>query len=825
MPQTSIDLLESITINKEKYYKQCVDAIENGNIEGLKSVLDSAATAGYTPQELEHAAEGEAQESLYFHLMYKLQDMLQDTEDSDKTTDARLMFRNLVKTLYEAGVKPDTESITAMSAMSFGEVEPDIAVLNKNAPYGAMFDKAILSDSFKGREDWNYGVNRDGTLHGPEDQFGRGRGALKTIKWDSNTIDANNDDYKIYSVKSRDNYNSTMYLTTNDTMIYPFYMPYMRFNTKQRIVHDELHWLTAYFYSQDRDFADKYIKAVEAISNQAGQEALNLNETEINEAKNLDGMNIQLMQVMDQLIITRTTNTYNREKGAVSGDEFFDKVRGYRKRAQESIRDIAHFKQLNPAAYEKIYNLTKEEEKEGLLLYCRNKYAARFVRWYYPNWTPELGKAMLRIGFALTHPGTLSRYDALRFDDTPENAEQNANLRRELEYFTNLYIEYKKQFFDENGVLKQPEEIAKLSLPIWSMFVFTKDLNWDLPQPQTILYEVFAQNTTEYTSFDQLPQNFAWVKLCNETDKTNDFFVQFYNAKNNLEPFGNLPPFFDEAKLHEQKNEDAYWFLVDRLAMAKDSKEAMDALNPMLKVGFDADFHPKTTKYTLLEALVAMRIPCRFYAPTIRLLEAGADPDRKDEEGNTVLHIAVKNKYPTYVIEAIIKNTKDINAVNNKGETAFSILAMDYMRTFFRKNINVAATKESYCILLKNGADPYINSEWRETDLERKIEYNIDYWKRCYVESHTSDYLYKGYTKEEVEQAGYDDAIETLATGFTHDAKNYHSDKQFIEEIEADCRRLRPDLPFVEHISDAVKKYPQVFKRLEELKQNNSPNR
>ena len=325
-------------------------------------------------------------------------------------------------------------------------------------------------------------------------------------------------------------------------------------------------------------------------------------------------------------------------------------------------------------------HVSDELFNRGVEIYSRNNYPERFTRKYYRDWKPLIGDMMLRLGFALTHPGTLSRYDSLKFADTSENAKENDALRKELEYYTKIYTDYKKQFFSEDGQLKEWEEIASFPLPVYSKHIVDADANWELPKPQTRSYETLTQNTTEYTTFDNLPHNFAWIKLCNTSNYKDASFVYNYNDNNNLLPFGDEPDFnFETNDILQEKSwrqtcDQKYWYLLDRLSNEKDDG-SVEALENALNNGWPADHHPKSTNLTLLEALMRPNgITCsKKYECIDKLLDAGADVSRQDEEGNTLLHLAISNGYSYYYVKKLIDNSKDVNAVNKNGETAFGI--------------------------------------------------------------------------------------------------------------------------------------------------------
>lgn len=780
--QSEQDILQAQQQTKESFYKQCVAAIEKGDKEGLQQALRSAASAGYPASEIEYSASEEY--GLFYHLVRKLQEMTDNMFDpkSDifRPEEVQAVFRGLTKVLYEAGIRPDVKATSTLAALCFGEVDPNIAVLNKNAPYGKIFDPAIMAESFRGKEDWN--------------------------STESDTRNGGN--YRGYvGCTDKDHLNAAMYLTSNDTMIYPFYMPYMKFTPSQRFIFDELVWLSSYFGS-------KGIEPVQSpdIVRQVKDDYAKLDDSDIDEAKQLDIMNIILERVFDFCLIVRTTNTNGKSRDEALNDSigWVNYFNTFREREFGNC-DWARLKKINPKAYDNMLDFPKESLDRGIVIYSRYNHPERFARQYYKDLRSTTVEAMLRLGFALTHPGTLSRYDSLKFADTPENAKENEALRKELEYYTKIYIDYKKQFFREDGQLISPKEMAILPLPIYSENIFDADANWDLPKPQTTSYETLTQNTTEYTTFDNLPHNFAWVKLCNTSNYTDASFVCSYNDNNNLQPFGTEPNFDPETneillqKTWNQSCDQKYWYFLDRLSNEKD-EEVVAVLENALKNGWPADHHPKSTNLTLLEALMRPNgITCsKKYECIDKLLDAGADASRNDAEDNTLLHLAISNGYSYYYVKKLIDNSKDVNAVNKNGETAFGMAAREF-RNVQSKTYKQDTARKIYTLLLEKGADPYLDNRWQETDYEYVM------FERLLSSFSYDDMIYNRNKKsqEEIERDALTNVLELKKKG-TYD-RHEKEDLNEIEKVKKDCLQYRSDLPFKEHVSEVSQKYPEQF--------------
>ena len=95
------------------------------------------------------------------------------------------------------------------------------------------------------------------------------------------------------------------------------------------------------------------------------------------------------------------------------------------------------------------------------------------------------------------------------------------------------------------------------------------------------------------------------------------------------------------------------------------------------------------------------------------LLNARADPNIADVNGNTLLHNAVRNTISKETLQAIIDHGADINAVNNDGATAL-LLACN---TEHRESVNV---------LMRAGADTSIVDVHGDTCLHKLLQRECD---------------------------------------------------------------------------------------------------
>ena len=770
LSQEELNILKSKQAEKENIFQTLKQDIYTADLQALSKDLNMAYEKGYQLPDIEYASIGAEEYGLFYHVVRKLNDMvsaafyedasqeslntLKDLRNKNRVTKAVQIFKDMVMVLYEAGLRPDVKSMSTLAAMTYGEVDPDLCVVNKGAPYGKMNDPK--------------------------------------------------------------NFTTEIYLTTHNTMIYPFYMPYMKFSLVQRTMFDALVWLSSYVYERNvsnRNFDYNRNNLLETFKNYKLAEIVNSNnasmktlqKTNTNEALDIDFMNIRLEQAFDTLLIMRTTYTNGVDKK--NFEQEFNLFRNVNVQ-----RTIKNYTELGwdkydkapewPRYIERLRNLNKDVP-ENVLEYLFDKFKRahfpdRMARKYFLDWTPECYDAMLRYGFALTHPGTLSRYDCLKFADTPETAEKNESLRKELEYFTKLYIDYKKLFFKDNGGMLTINEAAKLPIPVWSHLIFEVDTNWQIASPQSENgpdgkeLRCPSAEYADFTSFDHLPNNFAWVRLCNNTGDVDSEFVRYYCSTPGHKRFGEFPEFFNFEEWERQKNDNCYWLICD-LINKKEEKRGAETIKDFVEERhFPVDHHPKSTEYSLLHMWLKRPQNRENAALDIpkALISCGADPDLKDSNGNTCLFNALDGNFPINVIKDILAGTKDINSRNNDGYTPFSQAAMNYC---YGKDKKDDERRKIYLELMNSGADPYLDITW-----QRHTRDKTD-WKAINLEL----------TEE--------DAIQALSGpgGFYYKLPN----------VIADCKAMRPDVPFKKFtytVPAEVQKIYNEWKAQTKTKENGS---
>ena len=139
------------------------------------------------------------------------------------------------------------------------------------------------------------------------------------------------------------------------------------------------------------------------------------------------------------------------------------------------------------------------------------------------------------------------------------------------------------------------------------------------------------------------------------------------------------------------------------LHAAVDGRCSLDTLRALLDHGAHIDATRKDGTNALLRACNTGQSESVVF-----LLEAGANVNIVKPNGNTILHVAVKNNCSNAALQAIILHGANINSVNNNSETAL-ILAC------------YVAQAESVKVLLEMGADPNISDSRDYTSLHAAI--------------------------------------------------------------------------------------------------------
>lgn len=164
--------------------------------------------------------------------------------------------------------------------------------------------------------------------------------------------------------------------------------------------------------------------------------------------------------------------------------------------------------------------------------------------------------------------------------------------------------------------------------------------------------------------------------------------------------------------------------------------------------GFPINFSPIGNSYgTLLAESLVLNQNCAYI-----LLDAGADVNVLDENGNNILILAIIKGVKAKLIVDILTKTQDINHCNAWNSNAFNYLAEEYIQlSYYIKNCKDYSATIKYIKYQKDllglippflmaGAKPYTVSRWtlKKTDscaAERKaivdLKNTIDEFYNC----------------------------------------------------------------------------------------------
>lgn len=475
--------LAAVQAEKESFFIELKKHIEDLDAEGAAATVKKLQARGYTLPEVEYSSIGAGEEGLFYRLVraaskahdYALlegpagspavENAIRNLLREKRTHMASGLFRSTAAALYDGGLRPDVRSMGLLAALGTGEIPKNALWADKNSPYGRS------AGQFEGTFNINGGWQED-------------RYAINFVQMDP-----------------------SIFLSSKDAAVYPFYMPYMGYTLKQRIMFDELVWFASFVNSRRRppeaeegryneaNFAEtaaSYRTYEIAKKAEDGYAAIP-DDPHTLAAAQLDQMNILLEHRFDYLWKCWAIKQNKSRRDIIN--EYIEKnkkavykfktriVDEYKhKPIPEDYRDVSNgvYKGLGrgPDAYNYMEYVmrTPGEQEEWSRMVRSYFYAPELLRPYFKMLKGGDFETLMRLGFALTHPATLARYDALKFKDEPGKEAENEALRLELEYFTGLYMEYKKLFFAPGPVLKSDEEIKKLPPPVWAKLIEDVDL-------------------------------------------------------------------------------------------------------------------------------------------------------------------------------------------------------------------------------------------------------------------------------------------------------------------------------------------------------------
>ena len=130
-------------------------------------------------------------------------------------------------------------------------------------------------------------------------------------------------------------------------------------------------------------------------------------------------------------------------------------------------------------------------------------------------------------------------------------------------------------------------------------------------------------------------------------------------------------------------------------------------LKEALAAGFPINYKDSVGNTLLLESVAAFQnLAAR------KLILAGADVDVQNSLGYTPLMLELRSGDPDKeLVRLILERTKNINAQNKEYRTALGMFCEEYIK-FGDDDDSFVDTWEIILLLLKSGADPYLDNKW-----------------------------------------------------------------------------------------------------------------
>lgn len=166
-----------------------------------------------------------------------------------------------------------------------------------------------------------------------------------------------------------------------------------------------------------------------------------------------------------------------------------------------------------------------------------------------------------------------------------------------------------------------------------------------------------------------------------------------------------------------------YSEIVNKLSSYNDIAIFENDLKNAIELGYIIDYQDEYSNETLLLASINCENAANIGIPDM-LLDYGANPNICDSDYRSPIDNAVYRLCPISLIEHLIISGAKINTIDAEGLTLFNNVAVIYIYSQEEKDrqywIDVAE------LLLKNGANPYLCTDWRLTTKEAKYDGKVD---------------------------------------------------------------------------------------------------
>ena len=141
-----------------------------------------------------------------------------------------------------------------------------------------------------------------------------------------------------------------------------------------------------------------------------------------------------------------------------------------------------------------------------------------------------------------------------------------------------------------------------------------------------------------------------------------------------------------------------------------------DILYRFISEGFNINYRPNEKSMDVTLLMLAIFEYETVTDDIVRLmLKVGADVNLTDADDWNALMLAINFNRSAKLISEILEKTDNINQISKAGRSAFGICSRKYISSrMFRKPNDASYLLEIVKLLLQAGADPYLDSTWRE---------------------------------------------------------------------------------------------------------------